>query len=197
MMKSKLIVTLVTGLLVLPSLALAQQAFYVKPLAEKRLTELPSGDLFWRIDNFDSKEQAQQAAGPMGLVAEYDGKVWLFTLGRAGEDSKGGRKITEIGPVPRISANEYLLRINEAGGPPGSATPIHTHPGSEAFYVIQGELTQKTPHGEVKLAAGQGMVGHGADTPMVVSNSGTGELRELALFVVDATKPFSSPAKFD
>ena len=85
MMKSKLIVTLVTGLLVLPSLALAQQAFHVKPLAEKRLTELPSGDLFWRIDNFDSKEQAQQAAGPMGLVAEYDGKVWLFTLGRAGE----------------------------------------------------------------------------------------------------------------
>ena len=197
MMKSKLIVTLVTGLLVLPSLALAQQAFYVKPLAEKRLTELPSGDLFWRIDNFDSKEQAQQAAGPMGLVAEYDGKVWLFTLGRAGEASKDGRKITEIGPVPRISANEYLLRINEAGGPPGSATPIHTHPGSEVFYVIQGELTQKTPHGEVKLAAGQGMVGHGADTPMVVSNSGSGELRELALFVVDATKPFSSPAKFD
>jgi hypothetical protein len=32
---------------------------------------------------------------------------------------------------------------------------------------------------------------------MVVSNSGSGELRELALFVVDAKRPFSSPAKFD
>ena len=39
------------------------------------------------------------------------------------------------------------------------------------------------------------MVGHGGDTPMVVSNSGSGDLRELALFVVDATKPFSSPAQ--
>jgi hypothetical protein len=71
------------------------------------------------------------------------------------------------------------------------------HPGSEAFYVLQGELTQKTPHGEAKLAAGRGMVGHGADTPMMVSNSGSGELREFALFVVDAERPFSSPAKFD
>jgi hypothetical protein len=38
---------------------------------------------------------------------------------------------------------------------------------------------------------------HGADTPMMVSNSGTGDLREFALFVVDAEKPFSSPAKMD
>jgi quercetin dioxygenase-like cupin family protein len=196
-MKRKLISALVPGLLVVSSLALAQQGFYAKPLVEKKVTELPPGDLFWRIDNFETKEQAQQAAGPMGLVAEYDGKVWLFTLGRAGEDSKGGKKVAEIGPVPRISVAEYLLRINEAGGPQGSATAVHTHPGSEAFYVIQGELTQKTPHGEAKLAAGQSMVGHGADTPMVVSNSGAGELRELALFVVDANRPFSSAAKFE
>jgi quercetin dioxygenase-like cupin family protein len=196
-MKRKLISVLVPGLLVFSSLVLAQQGFYAKPLVEKKVTELPPGDLFWRIDTFDTKEQAHQAAGPMGLVAEYDGKVWLFTLGRAGEDSKGGKKVAEIGPIPRISVAEYLLRINEAGGPQGSATAIHTHPGSEAFYVLQGELTQKTPHGEAKLAAGQSMVGHGADTPMVVSNSGSGELRELALFVVDAKRPFSSPAKFD
>ena len=39
--------------------------------------ELPSGDLFWQIENFDTKEQAQADAGP-GLVAEYNSKVWLF-----------------------------------------------------------------------------------------------------------------------
>ena len=84
---------------------------------------------------------------------------------------------------------------NEAGGPEGSATAAHTHPGSEAFYVLKGELSQKTPHGVARVAAGQNMVGHGGGTPMVVSNSGSGDLRELALFVVDATKPFSSPAQ--
>lgn len=182
----------------LSSLAVAQQNFFVKPLVEKKVTELPSGDLYWRIDTFTAKEQAEQAASSLGLVAEYDGKVWLFTLGRAGEASRGGTKVAEIGPIPRINTKEYLLRINEAGGPEGAASSSHTHPGSEAFYVLKGELSQKTPHGVFKLAAGQSMVGHGDEnTPMIVSNSGSGDLREFALFVVDANKPFSSPAKME
>ncbi|WP_404286851.1 cupin domain-containing protein [Microvirga sp. RSM25] len=193
-MKRKLFAALIPGLLILSVPALAQQGFFVKPLAEKKVTELPPGDLFWRIDTFESKEQAQAAAGSLGLVAEYDGKVWLFTLGRGGESTMGGMKVAEIGPVPRIAAQEYLLRVNEAGGPKGSATAAHTHPGSEAFYVLKGELSQKTPHGVARLTAGQSMVGHGTDTPMVVSNSGSEDLREFALFVVDASKPFSSPA---
>jgi hypothetical protein len=194
-MKRKLLAVLIPGLLILSSPASAQQGFFVKPLAEKKVTELPPGELFWHINTFDTKAQA--AAGSLGLVAEYDGKVWLFTLSRADEASKGGTKVAEIGPIPRITAQEYLLRVNEAGGPNGSATAAHTHPGSEAFYVLKGELTQKTPHGVARLMAGQSMVGHGTDTPMVVSNSGSEDLREFALFVVDAGKPFSSPAKFD
>ncbi|MBJ6124253.1 cupin domain-containing protein [Microvirga splendida] len=195
MMKRKLIAALVSGVLLLPSLAAAQQAFSVKPLVEKKVTELPAGDLFWRIETFDSKEQAQAAAGPLGLVAEHEGKVWLFELGRAGEASKGGKRVAEIGPLPRIDAPQYLLRVNEAGGPPGSVTSVHTHPGSEAFYVLAGELTQKTPQGVARVSAGQTLVGHAGDVPMEVSSTGSAELKELALFVVDATKPFSSPAQ--
>jgi quercetin dioxygenase-like cupin family protein len=183
--------------LVLSSAAVAQGAFSVKPLVERKVTALPVGELFWHLSTFDTSEQAQKAAGPLGLVAEYDGKVWLFTLGHAGEASKGGKQVATIGPLPQITANEYLLRVNEAGGPPGSKTAAHTHPGSESFYVISGELTQKTPHGEARVTAGQSMVGHGGGDPMVVSNSGSGDLKELALFVVDANKPFSSPAKMD
>lgn len=197
-MKRRLIAGLIPGFLVLSSLAMAQQSsFFVKPLAEKKVTELPSGDLFWHLATYGTTEQAQQAAGPHGLVAEYDGKVWLFRLAQAGEDARGGTKIAEIGPIPRITAKEYLLRVNEAGGPQGSATAAHTHPGSEAFYVLRGELSQKTPHGVARLTAGQSMVGHGGDTPMVVSNSGSGDLREFALFIVDAGRPFSSPAQLD
>ena len=184
--------------LVLSSAAVAQQGnFHVKPLVERKVTALPDGELFWHLSTFDTSEQAQQAAGPLGLVAEYDGKLWLFTLGHAGEAPKGGKQVATIGPLPRITATEYLLRVNEAGGPRGSATAAHTHPGSESFYVISGELTQKTRHGEARVTAGHAMVGHGGGDPMVVSNSGSGDLKELALFVVDANKPFSSPAKMD
>lgn len=196
-MNRKLIAVLVPVLLVLSSPATAQQTFFVKPLAEKKTMQLPSGDLFWRIDNFETKEQAQAAAGPMGLVAEARGRIWLFTLAPADEPSKGGTQVAKIGPIPRITATQYLLRVNEAGGPPGSVTPVHTHPGSEAFYVVTGELSQKTPNGVARVAAGQSMVGHGGDTPMEVSSTGSADLYEFALFVVDAAKPFSSPARLD
>ena len=80
---------------------------------------------------------------------------------------------------------------------PRAVTSIHTHPGSEAYYVLAGEAAQKTPHGTERIAAGQTLAGHGPDTVMQFMNSGTTNVSYFALFVVDATKPFSSPAKFD
>jgi quercetin dioxygenase-like cupin family protein len=71
---------------------------------------------------------------------------------------------------------------------------VHTHPGSETFYVLNGELTQKTPEGVRRVSAGQSMLGHPPNTPMHVSRSGTSNLSALVMFVNDATKSFSSPA---
>jgi len=41
------------------------------------------------------------------------------------------------------------------------------------------------------------MPGHGADMPMEVFGAGTTDLDQIVMFVVDATRPFSSPAKFE
>ena len=180
------------------SMAEAQQgSFVVKPLAEKKVTALPPGPLFWRIETFPGKEEAEAAAGPTSLVAEADGKVWLFVLGPQGQSPAGGTVVAEVGPIAEVTAKEYLLRINEGSGPPGSATSVHTHPGSEAFYVLKGETSQKSAHGVARVGAGESLAGHGADMPMQVSSSGSTDLRSLVMFVVDADKPFSSPAKFD
>ncbi len=92
-------------------------------------------------------------------------------------------------------ATRYLLRVNEASGPPGSITAVHTHPGSEAFYVLAGEQSIRTPQGVIKVQVGQPETGPGIDTPLQVSSSGATDLRALVMFMVDATKPFSSPAK--
>jgi hypothetical protein len=186
----------VAGLLLSLGTAGAQQ-LEVKPVIEKKVTRLPEGPLFWRIENFPTLAQAQAAAGPTALAAEAAGKVWLFTLGPKGGVTPGASKVAEIGPVPQIAASEYLLRINRAGGPPGAKTPVHTHPGSEAFYVLTGKLGQKTAHGVSYAEAGSTMNGHGADMPMEVFSAGASDLDQLVMFVVDATRPFSSPAKFD
>ena len=168
----------------------------IKPLAERKVSELPPGTLFWRIETFETLAAAQAGAGPWSLVAEADGKTWLFTLGAEGGSTAGGSRVAEVGPIPRVAASQYLLRINEASGPPGSITPIHSHPGSEAFFVLSGEQSIRGPDGVLRVSAGRAEAGRGADIPMQVSSSGTSDLHALVMFVVDAARPFSSPASF-
>jgi hypothetical protein len=179
------------------TLPAAAQKIEIRPVAEKKVKQLPSGTLYWRLENFPTLAQAEAAAGAASLTAEVAGKAWLFTLGEKGGATRGGTKVVEIGPIPPISASEYLLRVNRAGGSPGAKTPVHTHPGSEAFYVLAGRLGQKTPQGTSYADAGQAMNGRGADMPMEVFSAGTSELDQLVMFVVDASRSFSSPAKFD
>jgi quercetin dioxygenase-like cupin family protein len=193
-----------------PETSAAQQPYSVKPIAETKIRQLPAGELYWRVETFGTLAEAQAAAGKDGLkldsvgnpttaslIAEVSGRAWLFTLGPPGAATPGANKVAEIGPVPPITAPEYLLRVNQGSGPPGSKTATHTHPGSEAFYVLTGRLAQRTKHGVKYVDAGHTMNGHPADTPMEVSNGGSSDVTALIMFVVDASKPFSSPATFD
>ena len=179
----------------LPSAA-AEPAFLVEPIAEKVVDRLPPGPLYWRVERFPTLSEAKAAADRYALAAESWGQAWLFTLGADEGVRSGGQKLAEIGPVPAPAARKYLLRINRAGGPPGARTPVHTHPGSEAFYVLKGELTQHIGHGAARVTAGNAMNGHAPGMVMQLESSGTEPLQQLVLFVVDADKPFSSPAQF-
>lgn len=181
--------------LVSAALAAGADPLSIRPLAEKKVSQLPPGQFYWRIENFASLEEARKAAGEYSLAVESAGKAWLFTLGAQGASTPGGKKVTEVGPIPRVAAPQYLLRINEATGKKGDVTAIHSHPGSEAFYVLAGEQSIRHPHGVLKVRVGEATAGHGADVPMQVSSSGGSDLHALVMFVVDATRPFSSPAK--
>jgi len=200
--------TCLAGPWLTPPTAASEPKYVVQPVTEMKVKHLPAGPLYWRIENFPTLDQAKAAAaavyrwkpdtvsyeGSPALAAEVAGKVWLFTLGPPGGATAGATKVAEIGPVPAISAPEYLLRVNYGHGPAEAKTPVHTHPGSEAFYVIAGKLGQRTPHGVSYVEAGQTMNGHTAGMPMEVFNGGTTELTALIMFVVDAGKPFSVPA---
>jgi mannose-6-phosphate isomerase-like protein (cupin superfamily) len=206
-----MIVVLASGLLsLLPALAAPEQKYVVEPVAQKKIKELPAGPLYWRVEKFPTLTEARAAIGPDGwnpasvryetttsLIAEVVGKIWVVTLGPKGASTPGGTKVAEIGPLPPITASEYLLRLNYGSGPPESKTPVHSHPGSESFYVISGRLGQKTPDGVMYVDAGDTMAGHASGTSMEVFNAGKTDLNALIMFVVDASKPFSVPAKFE
>jgi quercetin dioxygenase-like cupin family protein len=173
----------------------ADAGINIKKLAERKVEALPPGELFWRVESFASLSEAQGAAGPYGLAAQSnDGKAWLFTLGSAGQPAKG-KTLAELGPIAPFPAPVYLLRINEATGAPGATTPVHSHPGSEAFFVLAGEQSVRGPYGVMKLHAGEPAAGHGADVPMQVTSTGHDDMHALVMFVLDADKPFMTPAR--
>lgn len=205
--RTALSVICAVGLLLPSSVWAADVQYIVKPIAEMKVKQLPKGPLYWRLENFPTLDQAKAAAGEYrwnpdtvsydgwpSLTAEVAGKAWLFTLGPQGATTAGGTKVAEIGPVPPITAPEYLLRVNYGSGPPGAKTPVHSHFGSESFYVVAGKLGQRTPHGTSYVESGHTMNGHMPGMAMEVFNGGTTDLTALIMFVVDATKPFSVPA---
>jgi quercetin dioxygenase-like cupin family protein len=175
----------------------ADPSFVVKPVAERKVSQLPDGPLYWTVQQCATRSEADAhaAADPASLAVEVAGKVWLLRLSGATASGGCATTLARIGPVAPPAASHYLLRVNRASGAPGSRTPIHSHPGSEAFYVLSGALSQKTPEGDQHATAGQSMNGHRADLPMQVSSSGSDDLDALVMFVVDADRPFSTPAK--
>ena len=196
-MKRAVVLTLpLFAAVLLPMSAAAQQKFFIEAIAERKLQQLPAGQLYWRVQNLPTLAQAQAAAVQRHWLLKSRARSGSSRLVQGGS-TPGGSKVVEIGPVSPITAPEYLLRINNVSGPPGAKTPVHTHPGTEAFYVLAGRLGQKTSHGVSHVDTGQSMPGHGPDTPMEVFSSGTSDLNVLIMFVVDATRPFSSPAKFE
>ena len=179
-----------------PALAQSSGEFVVTKMAEKTVSELPEGELYWHVETFASLDAAKAAGGDFSLTTEFDDKAWLFTLADRKAGAMGGTPVASIGPVPRFDAPEYLLRINSATAPVGAKTSIHSHPGPEAFLILSGQLTQRTPYGQHVLNAGGTMPGV-PNQAMEVLSTGDEELRELIMFVVDPTRPFSEPAHLD
>jgi hypothetical protein len=192
---TSLVFAAVVGCALPPDLP-ASPNFVVENVGERTLDALPGGALYWRIETFPSLESAQAAAGPTSIAAAVSSQFWLVTLGARGSATPGATHVAEIGPVPRIEAARYTLRLNHAHAPPGAATTVHLHPGSEAFYVLTGQLSQRTAHGVSRVEAGETQNGHMPGMVMQLQSTGDEDLDQLVLFVVDADQPFSSPASF-
>ena len=165
-------------------------------LAHTQFDSVPQGPLVLRFETFPTLAAAHRTSVPASAVIRAAGKVWLITLATRGERSRGGRFVTELGPVPALSpASHYEMRVSEADfGPdlnPQLSNAVHTHSGPEFWYILTGAQCLETPAGATRASAGQGMFAP-ADTPMQLSIAGSGKRDAIFVVVHDAARPATS-----
>lgn len=180
------------GLMLSATTVFAQTHWHTKTLAQKQVNALPSGPLYWEVQNFSSPAKAKAAAQPTSLAVQVGGSAWLFTLAPKGTTISGGSKFAEIGPVDAAKAPEYRLRVAIAGGPPGAKMPGHKTAGTDAFYVLTGQLTANTASGATKAEAGQSLAGSAPRSAATVSSTGNQDLEAFVLSVEAAKRPMST-----
>ena len=169
-------------------------------LARAQFDTVPRGAVVLRLETFPTLEEARRASSPASAVVRAAGKVWLISLAKPGERSRGGRFVAEIGPVPALPpARRYEMRVSEADfGPdlnPQIASAVHMHSGPEFWYVLTGAQCLETPAGATRARVGQGMFAPG-ETPMQLHIVGPGTRDAVFVIVHDAARPATTVSEW-
>lgn len=147
-----------------------------------------NGPVYWTIDQFQTRELAEQARGAHGTVVESLGKVWLLTVGEPLKPNGTGVRVTQVGPLPVEAGHLYTAQYMEATLLPGMVSKTHLHSGVEAFYTDSGETCLETPSGTQIGKKGIDVVVP-TGVPMELTAVGSEPRRGLILILHDAEKP--------
>ena len=79
----------------------------------------------------------------------------------------------------------------------GQTMRLYYHPLSSNSQRVLLVRSAKERRGVNRTEAGQSLVGHGPDMPMEVFSGGRTDLDQLVMFLLDASRPASAPAKFE
>jgi quercetin dioxygenase-like cupin family protein len=159
-------------------------------LVDHAIGPLDSTQVFWHLDVYPTRAEAESAKGPRGTVVESLGKIWLLTIEKeVWRPEPPGQRIAEIGPLPVSAGEEYSALFMEAILNPGMTSAVHSHSGPEAWYTAAGETCLETPAGKfVGKNGGQAVIVPGGP-PMLLTATGTEQRRALTLILHPSSKP--------
>jgi quercetin dioxygenase-like cupin family protein len=143
----------------------------------------PAGTaLYWHVYEFQSVETAQKGGDEHSRIIEAYGRVWLEAVAEKQWRARGGRHVATVGPMQPLSSAPQTASFMEATFTPGMRSRVHTHPGPEAWVVLEGEQCLETPEGKIRVEAGESMMVRGG-LPMALFGTGNGIRRALVLIV--------------
>jgi quercetin dioxygenase-like cupin family protein len=150
--------------------------------------------VFWHLTRFNTRREAEAAKRPGDTLAEVAGRFWLTSLGRQGDTLTHGLRAAPIGPLPLPKADRYQMDLYHVIMPAHGQTRVHTHPGPEAWYVLQGEQCLEAALGQVRTGAGHSAIAPPGGTPMQLTTNGKSARQALFIVVHDPSMPMSSPS---
>jgi quercetin dioxygenase-like cupin family protein len=158
-------------------------------IIDQSLGQLGKSEMFWQLDTYPTRADAERAKGARGAVVESLGKVWLLSIEDKGWRPTGGERIAEIGPLPISATEAYSAQYMEAIFTPGMTAPPHIHSGPEAWYTLSGETCLETPLSKQVGRAGGDYVIVPGGPPMHLTATGTETRRSLVLILHETSKP--------
>jgi quercetin dioxygenase-like cupin family protein len=161
-------------------------------LESKPVGRLPAGDLFWHIYVVPNRAAAEAVKAPYPTIVVAFDKTWLFSLAPRDWTPSSGERVSVIGPLPHSTERSYTARYLEAVITPGERTPVHTHAGPEAWYLVAGSECLETPEGIMVAHAGDSAVVK-EGLPMMLSSVGTATRNAFALILHDSSQPWTMP----
>ncbi len=137
--------------------------------------------LYWHVYEFSSPADAERARDGQSTVMQAYGRSWLLAVAAQDWTARGGRRVATVGPLQLLSSAPHTATFMEATFTPGMRSRVHTHPGPEAWVVLQGEQCLETPEGNIRVKTGESMMVRGG-IPMALY--GTGRSIRQALVVI-------------
>src|SRR5215510_2079058 len=118
--------------------------------------------------------------------------VVLLALGSAlalhlAQAQQAGSKRTDLQRYDLSAPGREVVQVR-VDFDPGYVAPMHTHPGEEIIYVIEGTLEYEIGGKVTRVKAGD-VLFVPAGTPHLARNLGTSRGAELATYVVEKDKP--------
>ena len=99
----------------------------------------------------------------------------------------------EISRAPLTGTDKEIV-MTETEVPVGATSPRHTHPGEEAFYVLQGSMTQVPGQAPSLRETGSGGITAREVPHAGYKVVGDRSLKIINVYIVDKGKPLSTPA---
>jgi quercetin dioxygenase-like cupin family protein len=159
-------------------------------VADDPIGRLIRSSVFWTLDVYSTRAEAEADKGPRGTVLESLGKVWLLNIEYQKSKPSHGSRAAEIGPLSVTAGENYSVQYMEAIFNPGMTAPEHIHSGPEAWYALSGETCLETSDGRVQ-------VGRAGGPPVIVpmglsmhlTATGTEQRRAVVLILHLTSQP--------